>query len=551
MNNLDPEVAEDPDHLVVYGGTGRAARTWAAFDAIVRELRRARRRRDAAGPVGQAGRASCGPTRGRRACSSPTRTSSASGRPGSTSASSSAPGLMMYGQMTAGSWIYIGTQGILQGTYETFAEAARQHFGGTLRGTRHPDRRARRDGRRPAAGRDDERRRLPRDRGRRGARPAPARHRLRRSADGDPGGGARLGARGGRARRGRVASRWSATPPRSSRPGRPPASGSTSSPTRPRPTTRSAGYVPAEIALADALELRARPARTSTSAGLAARWPPTSGRCSRSSAPARSSSTTATTCAPRRRRPASTDAFDYPGFVPAFIRPQFCEGRGPFRWAALSGDPADILRTDRAVLELFPDDAGLRRWIEMAEARVPFQGLPARICWLGYGERARAGLAFNELVRTRRGRAPRSSSAATTSTRARSPRRTARPRRWLDGSDAVADWPLLNALVNTAAGATWVSIHHGGGVGIGYSQHAGMVVVADGTRARRREARARPDHRSGDGRPPPRRRGLRAGDRGRARARHPRADARRARSEARARRGAPAARDRRWRRRAG
>jgi urocanate hydratase len=174
------------------------------------------------------------------------------------------------------------------------------------------------------------------------------------------------------------------------------------------------------------------------------------------------------------------NAFDYPGFVPAFIRPQFCEGRGPFRWVALSGDPADILRTDRAMLELFPGDAGLRRWIGMAEARVPFQGLPARICWLGYGERAKAGLVFNELVRTGEVSAPivigrdhlDSGSVA-------SPNRETEA--MLDGSDAVADWPLLNALVNTAAGATWVSIHHGGGTGIGYSQHAGMVVVADGT----------------------------------------------------------------------
>jgi urocanate hydratase len=175
-----------------------------------------------------------------------------------------------------------------------------------------------------------------------------------------------------------------------------------------------------------------------------------------------------------------TDAFDYPGFVPAFIRPQFCEGRGPFRWAALSGDPADIARTDRAVLELFPDDAGMRRWIEMAEARVPFQGLPARICWLGYGERSRAGLAFNELVASGEVSAPivigrdhlDAGSVA-------SPNRETEA--MADGTDAVADWPLLNALVNTAAGASWVSIHHGGGVGIGFSQHAGMVVVADGT----------------------------------------------------------------------
>jgi urocanate hydratase len=174
------------------------------------------------------------------------------------------------------------------------------------------------------------------------------------------------------------------------------------------------------------------------------------------------------------------DAFDYPGFVPAFVRPLFCEGRGPFRWAALSGDPADIARTDAAILELFPDDAGLRRWITMAQAKVPFQGLPARICWLGYGERARAGLEFNRLVASGEVSAPivigrdhlDAGSVA-------SPNRETEA--MADGSDAIADWPLLNALVNTAAGATWVSIHHGGGVGIGYSQHAGMVVVADGT----------------------------------------------------------------------
>ncbi|HWP63502.1 MAG TPA: urocanate hydratase, partial [Candidatus Binatia bacterium] len=174
------------------------------------------------------------------------------------------------------------------------------------------------------------------------------------------------------------------------------------------------------------------------------------------------------------------DAFAFPGFVPAFIRPLFCEGKGPFRWVALSGDPADILRTDRAILELFPENAGLRRWIEMAEAKVPFQGLPARICWLGLGERAAAGLAFNRLVARGEVSAPivigrdhlDAGSVA-------SPNRETEGMR--DGSDAIADWPFLNALVNTAAGATWVSIHHGGGTGIGYSQHAGMVVVADGT----------------------------------------------------------------------
>ena len=174
------------------------------------------------------------------------------------------------------------------------------------------------------------------------------------------------------------------------------------------------------------------------------------------------------------------EAFDFPGFVPAFIRPLFCEGKGPFRWAALSGDPEDILTTDRTILKLFPENESLGRWIRMAEAQVPFQGLPARICWLGYGERARAGLAFNELVRTGAVSAPivigrdhlDSGSVA-------SPNRETEAMR--DGSDAIADWPLLNAMVNTASGASWVSIHHGGGTGIGYSQHAGMVIVADGT----------------------------------------------------------------------
>ena len=211
------------------------------------------------------------------------------------------------------------------------------------------------------------------------------------------------------------------------------------------------------------------------------------------------------------------NAFDIPGFVPAFIRPLFCEGKGPFRWAALSGDPRDIARTDEAVMDLFPGDASLHRWMRLAHERVPHQGLPARICWLGYGERARAGHAFNELVRTGVVGAPivigrdhlDAGSVA-------SPNRETEAMR--DGSDAIADWPLLNALVNTAAGATWVSIHHGGGTGIGFSQHAGMVVVADGTDLAARRAGARPDHRPGHGRRAPRGRRLRARHRGRARA---------------------------------
>ena len=224
----------------------------------------------------------------------------------------------------------------------------------------------------------------------------------------------------------------------------------------------------------------ARRSPTSTSADRVARWPPTSARCSTFQRAGAVVFDYGNNLRAQAQEAGVPDAFDYPGFVPAFIRPQFCEGRGPFRWVALSGDPADIARTDRAVLELFPEDAGLRRWIAMAQERVPFQGLPARICWLGYGERARAGLAFNELVRTGEVSAPivigrdhlDAGSVA-------SPNRETEA--MADGSDAVADWPLLNALVNTAAGASWVSIHHGGGVGIGYSQHAGMVVVADGT----------------------------------------------------------------------
>jgi urocanate hydratase len=240
-----------------------------------------------------------------------------------------------------------------------------------------------------------------------------------------------------------------------------------------------AGYVPAEIALGDALELRAHDPdlyqRRST-ASMADHV--------RAMLAFQRAGAVVFDYGNNLRAQAKdagvADAFDYPGFVPAFIRPQFCEGRGPFRWAALSGDPADILRTDRAILDLFPGDDGLRRWIEMAEARVPFQGLPARICWLGYGERAKAGLAFNRLVADGEVSAPivigrdhlDAGSVA-------SPNRETEA--MADGSDAIADWPLLNALVNTAAGATWVSIHHGGGVGIGYSQHAGMVCVADGT----------------------------------------------------------------------
>ena len=477
MNNLDPEVAERPDDLVVYGGTGRAARSWEAFDAIVAALR------DLAGDetlLVQSGK----PVAVFRTHAHAPRVLISNSMlvpkwaDWDTFRDLERAGLTMYGQMTAGSWIYIGTQGILQGTYETLAELADQRFGGTLAGRVVL-----------TAGLG----------GMGGAQPLavtmnggvalvveidPARiqRRLetryldRATADLDEalawveearasGRALSIGLAGNAAdvlvelvRRGfrpdAVTDQTSAHDP-------------------------LGGYVPVDLSVEEAAALRERApdeyVRQShrsmadhVNAMLAfgdagavvfdygnnLRQGAADGGCAR--------------------------AFEYPGFVPAFIRPMFCEGKGPFRWVALSGDPADILETDRAVMELFPDDARLHRWLRMAEERVAFQGLPARICWLGYGQRARAGLAFNRLVAEGRVRAPivigrdhlDAGSVA-------SPHRETEA--MADGSDAIADWPMLNALVNTAAGAHWVSIHHGGGVGIGYALHAGMVVVADGT----------------------------------------------------------------------
>jgi len=477
MNNLDPEVAEDPDHLVVYGGTGRAARSWDAFDAIVRELRRLG---DDETLLVQSGK----PVGVFRTHPWAPRVLIANSNLVGRWANwdhfreLEAKGLTMYGQMTAGSWVYIGTQGILQGTYETFAELARQHFGGSLRGRivltaglggmggAQPLAVTMNDGVCLAIEVDEARARRRLEIGyvdRLTADPGTALDWVRTAAA--AGESVSIALVGNAAE---IEPAWAAAGERFDV-----VTDQTSA------HDALAGYVPAEIGLADALELRSR---------LPDEYVRRSMRSMAEHVRAmlaflRAGSVVFDYGNNLRAMAADAgvpDAFDYPGFVPSFIRPQFCEGRGPFRWVALSGDPADILRTDRAILELFPDDAGLRRWIEMAEARVPFQGLPARICWLGYGERARAGAAFNELVRTGEVGAPivigrdhlDAGSVA-------SPNRETESMR--DGSDAVADWPLLNALLNTAAGATWVSIHHGGGVGIGYSQHAGMVVVADGT----------------------------------------------------------------------
>ena len=477
MNNLDPEVAENPDELVVYGGTGRAARSWAAFDAIVRELRRLE---DDETLLVQSGK----PVAVFRTSEWAPRVLIANSNLVGKWATwehfreLERQGLMMYGQMTAGSWIYIGTQGILQGTYETFAELARRHFNGTLRGTvtltaglggmggAQPLAVTMNEGVCIAIEVDEHR--------------AARRHeigyvdRLTREPD-EALRLAREAAAEGRAlsialvgNAAEVEPIWAKADERFDV-----VTDQTSA------HDALGGYVPAEISLADAELLR----RTQPDV-YEARAKRSMADHVRAILAFKDAGAIAFDYGNNLRAQAQEagveHAFDYPGFVPAFIRPQFCEGRGPFRWAALSGDPADILRTDRAILELFPGDEGLRRWIQMAEAQVPFQGLPARICWLGYGERAEAGLAFNRLVAQGEVSAPivigrdhlDAGSVA-------SPNRETES--MADGTDAVADWPLLNAMVNIAAGATWVSIHHGGGVGIGYSQHAGMVVVADGT----------------------------------------------------------------------
>jgi urocanate hydratase len=477
MHNLDPEVAEDPDHLVVYGGTGRAARSWEAFDAIVRELRQLG---DDETLLVQSGKPVAVFRTHEWAPRVLIANSNLVGRWATWEhfRELERRGLMMYGQMTAGSWIYIGTQGILQGTYETFAELARRHFGGSLRGTVTL-----------TAGLG----------GMGGAQPLAVtmnegvclaievdEHRARRRLEigyvdalsDDPSGAlaqARAWAAAGEARSIALVGNAAEIEPAWAN------AGERFDVVTDQTSAHDAlgGYVPAEISLEDAASLRAAQPDV-----YEARSRQSMANHVRAMLAFQDAGAVVFDYGNNLRAQAQEagveNAFDYPGFVPAFIRPQFCEGRGPFRWAALSGDPEDIRRTDRAILELFPDDAGLRRWLDMAETKVPFQGLPARICWLGYGERARAGLEFNRLVAAGEVRAPivigrdhlDSGSVA-------SPNRETEA--MADGTDAVADWPLLNAMVNIAAGATWVSIHHGGGVGIGYSQHAGMVVVADGT----------------------------------------------------------------------
>jgi len=477
MNNLDPEVAERPEDLVVYGGTGKAARNWEAFEAIVRTLKTLA---DDETLLIQSGKP-VGVLRTHEAA--PRVLLANSNLVGRWSNwehfhELERKGLMMYGQMTAGSWIYIGSQGIVQGTYETFAEAGRQHFGGSL------------DGKLVVSGGLG---------GMGGAQPLAATMNgalfLGVDIDAD-----RIQKRLKSGYCDRIA--WNidealAMLAEARREARAISVGLVANVADVLPelirrdivpdvlTDQTSahdplhGYVPNGMSLETALQLRQSDPQEYTRRSIS-----TMGKHVEAMLELKRLGAVTFDYGNNLRAQAKVagveDAFQIPGFVPEYIRPLFCEGKGPFRWVALSGDPKDIHRTDQLVLELFPEDAALRRWIQLAQTRIHFQGLPARICWLGYGQRAKFGMAMNDLVRNGEITAPivigrdhlDAGSVA-------SPYRETEG--MLDGSDAVADWPLLNALVNTAAGASWVSIHNGGGVGIGYSHHAGMVVVADGS----------------------------------------------------------------------
>jgi urocanate hydratase len=479
MNNLDAEVAERPDELIVYGGCGKAARNWDCFEAIVETLRGLEADETM---LVQSGK----PVAVFKTTADAPRVLIANSLLVPAWATwehfweLEGKGLMMYGQMTAGSWIYIGTQGILQGTYETLAELARQHFGGSLAGKLVL-----------TAGMG----------GMGGAQPLAVtmnqgvcldvevdRTRIERRL--------RTGYCDAMTESLDEALAW-AREACDRKAARSIGLVGNAADTHPEILKRGVvpdvvtdqtsahdplgGYVPNGIAFEEALALRARDPREYV---------------------ARSTRAIATHCRAmlgfkargsivfdygnnirgEAKKAGVENAFDFPGFVERYIRPMFCEGKGPFRWVALSGEPDDIYKTDEAVLEEFPEDDALRRWIKLARERVRFQGLPARICWLGYGERARFGKRINDMVARGQLAAPivigrdhlDSGSVA-------SPNRETEG--MLDGSDAVADWPILNALVNAVSGATWVSVHHGGGVGIGNSIHAGMVIVADGTQA--------------------------------------------------------------------
>ena len=477
MNNLDPDVAERPEELIVYGGRGKAARNEECYHAIVKSL---------------------------KALENDETLLIQSGKPvGVFKTHSNAPrvllansnlvgnwatwehfdelekkGLMMFGQMTAGSWIYIGSQGILQGTYETFAEAARQHFDGNL------------EGRLVVTGGLG---------GMGGAQPLAATMNggTFLAAEIDP---KRIKKRLETGYCDKISDNIdqaidTAVEWKNSKTGKSIAVVANIVDLLERLIERNVipdlltdqtsahdpliGYIPQELSLEEAGRLREENPKKYLQKSYSSMAKHVRAMLTLKDKGAHTFDY-GNNLRARAKEAGVENAFDIPGFVPAYVRPLFCEGKGPFRWVALSGDPKDIAETDKIILELFPEDKGLSRWINMAQERVQFQGLPARICWLGYGERARAGLAFNELVKSGKVKAPivigrdhlDSGSVA-------SPNRETEGMK--DGTDAVADWPILNALLNTAAGASWVSFHHGGGVGMGYSLHAGMVVVADGT----------------------------------------------------------------------
>src|SRR5262244_1961451 len=478
LNNLDPEVAEKPEDLVVYGGTGKAARNWESFHAIVKSLRELANDETL---VVQSGK----PVAVFRTHEYAPRVllcnSNLVGHWNNWEQfhEFDRAGLMMYGQMTAGSWIYIGTQGILQGTYETFAAAARQHFGGTLAGKLVvTGGMGGMGGAQPLAATMNGAAFLGID-----VDPERIKKRLKTgycdvmvtSLDE----ALRIlknAVRKGEATSvGLVGNCADVIPELAKRGVVPDLLTDQTSAHDP-----IGGYVPNGMTLEAALELRKRDSAEYKKHSLAAMAEHVRGMLDlqKLGAVTFDYGNNIRTFAFQQ---GVKDAYNFPGFVPAYIRPLFCAGKGPFRWAVLSGEPSDIARTDQLVLELFPENEHLRRWITLAQKRVKFQGLPSRICWLGYGERDKFGLALNQLVAQGELKAPvvmgrdhlDCGSVA-------SPYRETESMR--DGSDAVADWPLLNALVNTASGASWVSIHNGGGVGIGYSQHAGQVTVADGTK---------------------------------------------------------------------
>jgi urocanate hydratase len=476
QNNLDPEVAGDPDHLIVYGGGGRAARNWEAFDAILESLKNLEEDETL---LVQSGK----PVAVFRTHLDAPRVLIANSNLVPFWATQEhfdklvAEGLMMYGQMTAGSWIYIGTQGILQGTYETLGSLARQQGWPSLKGKFVlTGGLGEMGGAQPLAITMNEGAGLIVE-----VDPAHARRKLDigyvdqvldNLADAlevvldhkESGKAISVGLIGNTAdifpelvRRGVIPDVV----------------------TDQTSAHDALNYVPRGMSMEEATKLRESDPVKYRQLSLDSMVDHVQAMLDLQKAGA-----VVFDYGNNIRQQAYNqglkNAFDFPGFVPAYIRPLFCEGKGPFRWVALSGDPEDIYRTDETILELFPEDQHLKRWIQMAKERIPFQGLPSRICWLGYGERARAGLAFNQLVAEGVVSAPivigrdhlDSGSVA-------SPNRETEGMK--DGTDAVSDWPILNALINAVGGATWVSFHHGGGVGIGYSQHAGQVIVADGT----------------------------------------------------------------------